>query len=54
QSIAAEHQQILDAIAAGDGDAAAEILTSHLSRARERLAAALGGIPGPEAELTEP
>jgi DNA-binding GntR family transcriptional regulator len=54
QSIAAEHQQMLDAIAAGDGDAAAEILTKHLSRARERLAAALGGIPGREAQLTEP
>ncbi|MFD6858612.1 GntR family transcriptional regulator [Rhodococcus sp. NPDC060086] len=54
QSIAAEHQQILDAVAAGDGDGAVTILSKHLGRARERLVAALGGTPGAEAELPEP
>ncbi|EHK80909.1 GntR family transcriptional regulator [Rhodococcus ruber] len=53
-SIAAEHQQILDAVLAGDGEAAVEAITRHLGRARERLVAALGGSPGPEATLPEP
>ncbi|OOL31708.1 GntR family transcriptional regulator [Rhodococcus rhodochrous] len=53
-SIAAEHQQILDAVLAGDGDAAVEVITRHLGRARERLVAALGGSPGPEATLPDP
>jgi len=53
-SIAAEHQQILDAVLAGDGEAAVEAITRHLGRARERLVAALGGNPGPEATLPEP
>lgn len=52
--IAAEHQQILDAVLAGDGDAAVGVLTRHLGRARERLVAALGGTPGPEAAVPEP
>ncbi|MDQ1538168.1 MAG: hypothetical protein QOE58_2561 [Actinomycetota bacterium] len=49
--IQAEHQRILELIEAGDGDAVAELLEEHLARARERLAAALGGAPGPEAYL---
>lgn len=53
-SIAAEHRRILDAVASGDGDLAVSILTDHLGRARERLVAALGGVPGPEAELPAP
>ncbi|KOS54917.1 GntR family transcriptional regulator [Rhodococcus rhodochrous] len=53
-SIAAEHQQILDAVLAGDGEVAVEAITRHLGRARERLVAALGGNPGPEATLPEP
>ncbi|WP_432793970.1 GntR family transcriptional regulator [Rhodococcus ruber] len=53
-SIAAEHQQILDAVLSGDGEAAVEAITRHLGRARERLVAALGGSPGPEATLPEP
>ena len=53
-SIAAEHQQILDAVLAGDGEAAVEAITRHLGRARERLVAAPGGNPGPEATLPEP
>lgn len=53
-SIAAEHQQILDAIGDGDADRAVDFLTDHLGRARERLAAVLGGVSGPEAALPEP
>ncbi|RDI30639.1 FCD domain-containing protein [Rhodococcus sp. AG1013] len=53
-SIAAEHQQILDAIGDGDADRAVDVLTDHLGRARERLAAVLGGVSGPEAALPEP
>ena len=49
--IQAEHQKILDLIAAGEGDAAAALLDVHLSRARERLVAAIGGEAGPEADL---
>jgi len=49
--IQAEHQKILELIEAGDGDAVADLLEEHLARARERLAAALGGTPGPEADM---
>jgi len=41
-SIHAEHSLILDAVAAGDAEGAAQILDSHLATARERLAEALG------------
>lgn len=47
--IAAEHALILDHIASGNSEGVAEVLDEHLSRARELLAAALGGEPGPEA-----
>ena len=47
--IHAEHEHILELLAIGDGDAAARLLEEHLARARERLAAALGGDAGPEA-----
>ncbi|MFF2634157.1 GntR family transcriptional regulator [Microbacterium sp. NPDC058021] len=47
--IAAEHERILELIEAGDGDAAADLLTVHVGRARERLAERLGGVAGPEA-----
>jgi DNA-binding GntR family transcriptional regulator len=40
--IADEHQEILKAIGDGDGDTAVSILTGHLGRASERLAAAVG------------
>ena len=53
-SIAAEHQQILDALGDGDGDRAVTVLTDHLGRARERLAAVLGGTPGHDAPPSEP
>ncbi|HSP75341.1 MAG TPA: GntR family transcriptional regulator [Cryobacterium sp.] len=49
--IQAEHQRLLELIGEGDGDAAAELLDEHLGRARERLAAAIGGEAGPEARL---
>lgn len=49
--IAAEHEQILTHIEAGDGDAAAALLAVHLGRARERLVERLGGIAGPEASV---
>jgi DNA-binding GntR family transcriptional regulator len=49
--IHAEHQRILELIEAGDGDGVAELLEGHLGRARERLVAAMGGEPGPEADL---
>ena len=49
QIIAAEHALILERIAEGDAAGAATVLDEHLSRARELLAAALGGEPGPEA-----
>ncbi len=48
--IVAEHDALLDFIAAGDGTAAAALLQIHISRARERLVGALGGTPGPEAD----
>ena len=47
--IVAEHARILEQIERGDGDAVAALLDEHLSRARELLAGALGGEPGPEA-----
>jgi DNA-binding GntR family transcriptional regulator len=47
--IVAEHDGLLDLVAAGDGAGAAEGLRVHLGRARERLVGALGGTPGPEA-----
>ncbi|WP_245933677.1 GntR family transcriptional regulator [Arthrobacter livingstonensis] len=40
-AIHAEHRQILDHLAAGDAEAAASALDSHLATARERLAEAL-------------
>ena len=49
--IVGEHDGLLDLIAAGDGAGAAALLGVHLSRARERLVGALGGEPGPEADL---
>ncbi|MEO9326058.1 GntR family transcriptional regulator [Nocardioides sp. C4-1] len=50
-SIAREHALILDLVTAGDGDGAAALLDEHVGRARERLVRALGGTPGPEADL---
>ncbi|MGC7358396.1 hypothetical protein RA989_21350 [Mycobacteroides abscessus subsp. massiliense] len=35
---------ILDAIAARDGERAVDVLTTHLARAREQLAAAVEGL----------
>ena len=49
--IVAEHERILQQIEAGDADGVAATLTEHLARARELLAGALGGTPGPEAYL---
>lgn len=49
--IAAEHERLLHLIEAGDGDGAAELLTVHLGRARERLVGRLGGVAGPEGAL---
>ncbi len=40
--IAAQHAEILDAVAAGDGDRAAALLAAHLGSAEERLVDALG------------
>jgi len=39
--IAAQHADILDAVASGHGDRAADLLAAHLSSAEERLVAAL-------------
>jgi DNA-binding GntR family transcriptional regulator len=47
--IVAEHQQLLDLVAAGDEAGAVALLEQHLGRARERLVGAIGGAPGPEA-----
>ncbi len=49
--IVAEHAKILDLITSGEADASAALLDEHLSRARELLAGALGGEPGPAAYL---
>lgn len=46
-----EHQKLLELIDAGRGEEAAQLLDIHLGRARERLVAAMGGEPGPEADL---
>lgn len=40
--IAAQHAEILDAVAAGEGERAAELLALHLSSAEDRLVEALG------------
>ncbi|CAH0290327.1 hypothetical protein SRABI83_04186 [Arthrobacter sp. Bi83] len=49
ERIIKEHQHLLELIEAGDGAAASNVLDEHLSRPRERLVAAVGGVPGPEA-----
>lgn len=49
--IVAEHARLVELIEAGDAPAAAALLDEHLGRARELLAGALGGEPGPEALL---
>lgn len=49
--IVAEHAKLMELIAAGDASGAAALLDEHLARARELLAGALGGDPGPEAFL---
>ncbi|MGC3955411.1 MAG: GntR family transcriptional regulator [Propionicimonas sp.] len=49
--IVAEHDLILRQIEAGDAGGVAATLVEHLARARELLAGALGGTPGPEAYL---
>ncbi|MGC4153037.1 MAG: GntR family transcriptional regulator [Propionicimonas sp.] len=49
--IIAEHDRILQQLETGDGDGVAATLAEHLARARELLAGALGGTPGPEAYL---
>jgi len=45
--IVAEHSRILSQIEAGDAEGVAATLGEHLARARELLAGALGGVPGP-------
>lgn len=40
--IATQHAEILDAVTAGDGDRAAELLAAHLGSAEQRLVEALG------------
>ncbi len=47
--IVAEHARMLELLEQGEGDAVAALLDEHLARARELLAGALGGEPGPEA-----
>lgn len=47
--IVAEHARLLELIEAGDAPGAARMLDEHLARARELLAASLGGEAGPEA-----
>lgn len=47
--IVAEHARLLELIEAGEADGAARMLDEHLARARELLAASLGGVAGPEA-----
>ncbi|BDO41017.1 GntR family transcriptional regulator [Cellulomonas sp. NTE-D12] len=51
QIIVAEHARILELIESGDGAGAAAMLDEHLARARELLAASLGGEAGPEADV---
>ena len=51
--IHAEHERLLDLVAAGDGEAAVALLERHLARARERLVGVLGGTPGPEAAWSD-
>ncbi|GAA3817266.1 hypothetical protein GCM10022273_29920 [Cellulomonas soli] len=51
QIIVAEHARLLELIEAGDGEGAARLLDEHLARARELLAASLGGVAGPEASV---
>lgn len=46
-----EHRHLLDLLGGGDGPATTAFLDEHLARPRERLVAAIGGEPGPEAEL---
>jgi DNA-binding GntR family transcriptional regulator len=41
EQIAAQHAAMLDAVAAGDGDLAADLLSAHLLSAQERLVDAL-------------
>jgi DNA-binding GntR family transcriptional regulator len=40
--IAAQHSEMLDAVAAGEGERAADLLVLHLSSAEGRLVEALG------------
>ena len=40
--IAAQHAEMLEAVAAGEGDRAADLLDAHLSSAEERLVEAIG------------
>lgn len=49
KTIVAEHALMIEQIEQGDGAAVAALLDEHLARARELLAGALGGEPGPEA-----
>ena len=49
--IVAEHARIIELLEAGDASGVAAMLDEHLARARELLAGALGGEPGPEATL---
>lgn len=51
ESIAGEHERLLELIEQGDAEGAVELLEVHLSRARERLVGAMGGEAGPEARL---
>ncbi|WP_218652416.1 FCD domain-containing protein [Paenarthrobacter nitroguajacolicus] len=44
-----ERHRLLALIEAGDGVAVSNFLDEHLSRPRECLVAAVGGVPGPEA-----
>ena len=49
-----EHERILQCIREGDTEGVSAALAEHLTRARERLVAALGGDAGPEADLPLP
>lgn len=50
ERIVREHQHLLELVEAGDGAGASAFLDEHLSRPRERLVAAVGGVPGPDAD----